>query len=303
MRIFVTGATGYVGSALAARLVRAGHAVTGLVRSAAAAERLAPQVQPVVGNLREPKSYAGAAAEHDAIVHAGFEYRADGSEASDVDQRAVSALIEAAAGGACCRFVYTSNGFLLAGLSDGTIDETVDMARSTHPGRWRLGVEQQVLDAARDRLATAVVRVGAVYGGAGGTGGSFPDFFLHAQQTRSIAYVGDGANRWSLIYLQDLVELYRAILERDGRGVFHGVDGAPAPMREVMDAVARAVGDDVVATGTNAERARAELPYHASVLERDLAMVTPRARALPWTPQLASFRDGAAVAWRELTSS
>ncbi len=298
MRVFVTGATGYIGSALAGGLVRAGHTVTGLVRSAVAAERLAQlHVQAIVGNLREPGSYAPAAAEHDAIVHTAFEYREDGSEASDVDEGAVTGLLAAAAGGRCQRVVYTSNAFLLANLAGPPLDETVEPTRSTHPGRWRLGVEQRVLDAGNERLATSVVRVGAVYGGAGG---SFPDFFRHALQTRSIAYVGEGANRWSLIYLQDLAELYRAILEHDGRGVFHGVDGAPTPMREVMQAVARASGADVVAASMDAGRAAAELPYHAPVLERDLAMLTPRARALPWTPRFASFHDGAEAARREL---
>lgn len=293
MRVFVTGATGYVGSAVAARLRDGGHEVTGLARSDAAAARLAAAgVAPVVGELRTPASYVDAVADHDAVIHAAFEYRADGSEADDVDQLAVGGLIEAMhRGGRCRQLVYTSNAFLLSGL--GVVNEDIDLARATRP-RWRLDVERRVLAAGRDDVATAVVRVGAVYGGAGG---SFPGFFEHARATGSIAYVGDGSNRWSLIHRDDLAALYGAIVERGGRGVFHGVDGTPLTMREVMTLVARASGDHVEVRSVSPEQASA-LPYHASVLMCDLAMDTARARALGWAPSVASFRDGAALAAR-----
>jgi nucleoside-diphosphate-sugar epimerase len=297
MHVFLTGASGYVGTATARALVAAGHQVSGLCRSASAAARVAGTgATPVLGDLAAPDAWApAAAARHDAFVHAGFEYRADGSEADDVDRRAVAGMLAALAGRGGARLVYTSNAFLLADLTPRRdtppLDEAVDPARATRPGRWRLDVERQVLDA-----GGAVVRVGAVYGG---HGGSFPDVFAHAARTRTLAWVGAGDNRWSTIHHDDLAALYRTILEHDGAGVFHGVDGAPLTTRELMTIVARAVGDDVRAAGATPDEARA-LPYHASVLAVDLAMVTPRARALPWAPRVASFADGAAATWAAL---
>jgi nucleoside-diphosphate-sugar epimerase len=195
MRVLLTGASGYIGSALASRLLAGGHAVTGLARSEAAAARLASaDVVPLRGELRAPESWVAAVAEHAAIVHAAFEYHADGSEATEVDEQATAALVTAARGGGRCRrLIYTSNAFLLSDL--GVIDETVDFSRAAR-GRWRLDLEGRVLAAGDDDLATSVLRVGAVYGG---DGGSFPDFFRHARAHGSIAWIGDGTNRWSLI--------------------------------------------------------------------------------------------------------
>jgi nucleoside-diphosphate-sugar epimerase len=177
--------------------------------------------------------------------------------------------------------------------ADATVDESIDIARAVRPGTWRLDVERRVIDAGGGDLATAVVRVGAVYGG---VGGSFPDLFHHARTTGTLGHVGDGANRWSLIHRDDLADLFATIVERDGRGVFHGVDGAPLAMREIMALVARGAaahrGGAVDVHGVAPDQARSELPYYASVLACDLAMVTPRARALGWMPTIASFRDG-----------
>lgn len=298
--VFITGATGYVGTAIARALRAAGHSVSALCRSPAAAARAKDAgLNPVLGDLRAPGSWAAVAAEHGAIVHAAFEYRTDGSEADDLDRRTVDVLLAASASGHCRHLVYTSNAFLLADLAGprgSLVDEAVDISRATRPGSWRLDVEQAVLAATGERR-TAVVRLGAVYGG---DGGSLPSLFEHAERTRTLEHVGDGENRWSLIHHDDLAALYRAILAHGACGVFHGVDGVPLSIREMMQIVAAAVGPDVVVRGCPAERAPERLPYYASVLEADLAMDTTRARALGWAPRVESFASGAAATYAAL---
>ncbi|MEK7366383.1 MAG: NAD(P)H-binding protein, partial [candidate division NC10 bacterium] len=98
MRIFITGGTGYIGSAIVRALVEAGHSVTGLVRSPekeAALRGLG--ATPVCGDLKEPSAYMDVAAEHDAAIHAAFEY---GDRGADVDRMAVETLLAAASAGA-----------------------------------------------------------------------------------------------------------------------------------------------------------------------------------------------------------
>src|SRR5919107_4457923 len=101
MRVFVTGATGHVGSAVAAAFRDAGHDVAALARSDAAARQLAAAgLGPVPGTLGDPATFAAAAGASDVVVHAGFEYTAAGEERGDVDAPATPPMLTAARGGA-----------------------------------------------------------------------------------------------------------------------------------------------------------------------------------------------------------
>ncbi|MBI4510862.1 MAG: NAD(P)H-binding protein [Deltaproteobacteria bacterium] len=302
MRILVTGATGHVGRAVTEALLQAGHVVTALVRSTDRARTLKqwPGLYLLYGDLRQPETYSEAAASHEAVVHMGFEYSANGDELAQVDRLAVATLVEAAHRSPTCRgLVYTSNAFLLADMgTDATVDEQTDPAQAKHPGAWRLAHEGIILDASTETLATAVVRLGAVYGG---KGGSLGDLFSEATRARTSTFVAPGTQRWSLIYRGDLAALYRAIVETRARGVFHGVDGSPMSMREIAETVSNVVGN-CRTTAISVEAARACLPYFSSVLCRDLAMTTARALALGWQPRHRSFAHGAADAYTEWLS-
>jgi uncharacterized protein YbjT (DUF2867 family) len=188
MHIFITGATGYLGSAIAAALVRAKHEVTALVRSGASAARVeSAGIHALRGDLREPHSYIDAARAVDAIIHAGVE---SGEDRIDVDR----IFVDAVAGPT---FVYTSVLFVL-----GYIEGADERAIGNGP---RAEHERIVLDA-----GGAVIRPGMIWGGEAW-------LFEHP------LFIDAGENRWPLVHRDDVAELYRLVVESGARGVFHAV--------------------------------------------------------------------------------
>ncbi|HYR06320.1 MAG TPA: NAD-dependent epimerase/dehydratase family protein [Longimicrobium sp.] len=288
-RVFVTGGTGYVGRAVAEAFRRAGHVVTGMVRSDAAAERLrVAGLGAVVADLRRPETYRHHATAHDVVVHAAFEYDDAGNEVLETESAAVETLLAACAdAGAPRQLIYTSNAFLLGGMGVDPVDEDVVIDEERYASLPRLRMERRVLDAGTETLRTAAVRVGSVYGGNGGT---FPGWFDLARRNGWMPLWGRGENRWPLVYLDDLAELYLRIAERRATGVFHGADGVPMTVAEVVRAAAAAAGCEVRQVGTEGVR---------DVLLRDVPVVPARARTLGWTPRFPSFREGADAAFRE----
>ena len=290
MEIFLTGGTGHIGGAVADAFVRAGHPVTALVRSPERARQAAARgLRPLVGDLRTPDVYRAAAARHDVIVHAAFEYDGAGAEVHDTDRVAMGALLDAALENDGPRQVlYTSSAYLLGNLGERPVDEDVDTGLAERASQWRFEVERAVLG-----RGGAVVRPGLVYGGRGGT---MPQLFGGADET--VAYHGDGANRWTLVYLGDLAALYLRIAEQRAHGVFHGVDGMPLPAREVARAASDAAGwqgrTRSIPLGTGPADEHVE-----RALVRDVAVVSRRSRELGWTPRFPSFADGAAQAFAE----
>ena len=202
MHIFLTGATGYVGSAIAAALVRARHDVTALVRSSTAAARVQSYgIEPHRGDLREPDSYRDAALAADAVIHAAVE---DGPERIDVDR----VFVDAVAGPT---LIYTSVLFVLGDVGDGDESSPATGPRAAH--------EQIVLGA-----GGAVIRPGMIHG---------EDAWLFAHPI----VIGDGSNRWPLVHRDDVAELYRLVAEKNARGIFHAVTEV-LPAREVFPGVA-----------------------------------------------------------------
>lgn len=188
MNIFLTGATGYVGSAIAAALIRARHDVTALVRSSTSAARvLSYGIHPHHGDLRDPDSYREAALSADVIVHAGVE---GGADRMDVDR----VFVDAVAGPT---LIYTSVMFVL-----GNVDDADESAPASGP---RAEHERIVL-----ARGGAVVRPGMIWG---------DDAWLFAHPI----YIGDGANRWPLVHRDDVAELYRLVVASGARGAFHAV--------------------------------------------------------------------------------
>ena len=311
MQIFLTGGTGYVGAAVAAAMREAGHEVYGLARSAAAADRLGRAgVRPVLGSLADPAAWAAAATAADAVVHAGFEYDETGRERRDVDERATAALLDAARAGLAAdgrprTVVYTSNGYLLRSNGGPPLDESADVHAAPTPPSWRFAVEARVLDAGAvpgSALTTAVVRPGLVYGGYAtfGLGGSAPSLFAAARASGAGAYAGDGAARLSFVHVRDLATLYRRVVEARGAGVFHGVDGVPLTAHEAGRVAGEAAGSGAAARAATGDDATRLLGAHTvDIMQRDVALLPARGRALGWMPAVPSFRDGAAAAHAE----
>src|SRR5436190_16879062 len=170
MRIFLTGATGYVGAAVLESLVRGGHEVTALVRHKEKAKRVARRgAHAVVGDLTQPESFAAELDAQDGYVHAAYDSRSGPA----VERSALEIILKAAArprtgsSASAKRFVIYTSGIWILGRTPEPATEDAPINPIEHAA-WRPGHEQLVLSAASDTLRTVVVRPGLLYGG--GTG-------------------------------------------------------------------------------------------------------------------------------------
>lgn len=289
MRVFITGGTGYIGSAIVAELRRHGHEVSGLCRSDESARRLEEAgVQPVRGDLKQPSSFTAAAAGHDVWIHTAFEYSEQGVEA---DRTAIEGLVRAAGeseGGGV--LTYTSGVWVLGDTGDVPADETASTEKAADIVAWRPEHERLVLDAGTDELVTAVVRPGVVYGGSRGLVGRM---FETAMERGAAEYIGTGTNRWSLVHREDLARLYHTIADGRAAGVFHGVDGEAPRVAEVAEALSEAAGADGRTAAVPLETARQKMGPVADALCLDQVVVTERSAELGWVPERSSILEAA----------
>lgn len=292
MKVFVTGATGYVGSAVVKELADVGHQVTGLTRSQDKVDRLeALGARAVVGDLRDPDGFRTELESADALVHVAA---SESEDREDVDRSALDALLAAAGSGRASVLVYTSGCFVLGETGDEPADEDASTDGAPEMVAWRPAHEARVLAAARPGLATAVVRPGMVYGGRRGV---FAGFFETAEASGATEIVGDGENRWSPVYRGDVARLYRMIVEAEAEGVFHCAE--PAEPVERLAAVASAAAGAGGTRRKPVEEAREELGELADALVMDQVVGCARARSFGWAPRHAPFVDSADALYLE----
>lgn len=290
MHIFLTGATGQVGSAVLDALLRAGHEVSALVRTPQKAESMALRgVRPVQGDLASPPTYLEVAQAADGIVHAAW----DGRGSAALDRVAVDTLLAAARSrvqaGLPSTFVYTSSCWVLG--------DTVEPAGEDAPlmppdlEAWRPEQEQRVLDAAGLGIRTSVVRPGTVYGGARGL---IADMLKEASNGL-VRVVGKGQNHWPCVYDRDLADLYvRLLAADDASGVYHANDEADERVQDIVDAIAGHVRTRPDVRYMPVPEARVKLGLLADALALDQRTRSARARALGWAPTLHSVAGNVA---------
>jgi nucleoside-diphosphate-sugar epimerase len=292
MRIFLTGASGYIGSAVLEAALRAGHQVTALVRDPEKAEHASQRgASAVVGELSRPASYATAAEQCDAVIHTAFEQSKRGQK---VDRQAIETLMATAGrradvGQPAC-VVYTSGVWVL-GNTQGAAAEEAPLNPTPHVS-WRPEHESLVLDGSRDgRIRTAVIRPGIVYGGARGIIGDL----LKDARNGLVRVVGEGRNHWPCVHDRDLADLYvRVAASPDASGVFHVNDEADECVDEIVDAIARHVRTRPDVRHVPIDEARTKMGPYADALALDQIVRSPRARALGWSPSLHSVAGNVA---------
>ncbi len=296
MRIFITGASGYIGSAVAAACARAGHQVLGLVRDEEKARRLRRmEVHPVVGSMQEPASWLGAARDSQVVVHCAAEYSA---QLFELDRRTVEECLANARTGRTRMFVYTSGVWLYGDTGLVAVDESAPLAPIPMVAP-REAIEQEVLAANGGDLRTLVLRPGCVYGGRGSLTAAW---FESARTVGAARIVGEGSNRWAMVHRADLADAYlRAIESPSGGEVFNVTDRSRFTVRECAAAASRAAGaEGRVAVWPVAEAAQ-EMGPMAEALALDQHVDSSKAvRLLGWQPRHGGFVDGAAryfAAW------
>jgi nucleoside-diphosphate-sugar epimerase len=296
MRIFLTGATGYIGGAVLDALVKGGHGVTALVRDNEKARRIAKRGgHPVIGNLAEPDSYRSAAEAQDGYVHTAFD-RPSG-RGPEIDRAALDMIIAVArrprtapAASPAKRFIIYTSGVWVLGPSPDPATEDAPL-NPTPIASWRPAHEKLVLDAASDRLRTIVVRPGVVYGSGSGMVGDL----LKMASNGLVRVVGDGNNHWPLIYDRDLADLYaRVAASADASGIYHVNDEGDERVNDIVTAIKPHVALKPDVRYVPIDEARSKLGPAADAMVLDQVIRSPRARALGWTPTLHSVAGNAA---------
>lgn len=291
MRVFVTGATGYVGSAVVRELLDAGHEVLGLARSDAAAAALSEHMH-VHGNrmhvhrgdLEDLDSLRAGAVVADGVVHAANKHiseTTDPGARAGVERRAAEA-IGSALEGTGKPFVFTSG---TLGLPPGRLSTEADTGDLDGLGALRLPTEHAVLAMAERGVRSSAVRLAPLVHGEGDLKGFVPTLIAIARAKGVSAYVGDGSNRWPAVHRRDAAILFRLALESAPAGSrVHAIGEEGVAFRDLALAIGRRL--DVPTVAIDPEAAGGHFAFLGRLVGIDNPASSARTRELMgWKPQ------------------
>jgi nucleoside-diphosphate-sugar epimerase len=281
MRIFVTGATGFIGSAIVPELVNAGHQVLGLTRSEAGAKSLAASgAQAHHGDLNDLESLRKGVAMSDGVIHTAFIHDfSKFQEVCEIDRRVIEALGSALAGSD--RPLLITSGTGMANGAPGRTATEEDAPESSHAVP-RVASEQAAASLAEKGVRVGVMRLPQVHSTV--KQGLVTYAIALARQKGVSAYVGDGRNRWPAVHVLDAARLYRLALEKletDAR--YHAVAEEGVPMRDIAEVIGRGLKIPVISVSP--EDAGAHFGWLAAFAGRDLpASSAITKKRLGWQP-------------------
>ena len=286
MEVFLTGATGYIGSAVAEALQKAGHKVTGLARTPEKAKQLeARGIRACIGDLLMPETIAAPARAAEGVIHTANTNDANSAQADAGVVRAILKALE----GTGKPFVYTSGVWVLGSTGDKVADENAPV-NPTPLVAQRPAMEQEVLSYKNRGVRAIVIRPALVYG----RGGSIPKMIAKSARDDGAArYVGDGQNRWPFVEVGDLAQLYVLALEKAAPGsLYHAAHGPSFRVQEVAEAASIGAGAKGKTQAVPLAEARKTMGAFADALALDQLISGEKAvKELGWSPRAASVLE------------
>ena len=290
MKIFVTGAAGYIGGSVAAALLGAGHHVSGLVRNDERAAQVRSRgIAPMIGTLDDRALLAKCARTADAVIHC-----------ADADHRASVASLLNALRGSGKTFIQTSGSGIVSDGANGERGDAIyaeDTPLQPVPAREaRVALNRDILATAQHGVRPIVIAPTMIYGrgmGANPHSIQVPKMMALARKVGVVKTIGRGENIWSNVHIEDLADLYLAALDRAPAGAFYYAENGECSMQQIAQAIARVLELGGTTSMTQAEAAAewgegsARWSFGSNSRVRAL-----RARSeLGWTPHRPGLLD------------